>query len=165
VLITYDVETRGGMKMVELPFIVGVMGDFSGKAEQAPPPLKERKFIHIDKENFDEVMERMAPHLQFKVKDRLSGKEDRELGVELRFKNMRDFDPKRIVDQVEPLREIYETRQKLLSLMAKMDGNDKLDDMLEQVLKNPELRDKVAKELGMGAAGEEAKPADEPKKE
>lgn len=158
VLITYDVETRGGMKMVELPFVVGVMGDFTGKPEKPLPPLKERKFIQIDKENFDTVMERMAPHLQYKVKDRLSGQEDREFGVDLHFKDMQSFEAKQIVDQVKPLREILDTREKLLALLARVDGNDKLDDMLERLLKDTETRDKVAADLGVGATK-----ADEPK--
>lgn len=151
--ITYDVHTGRGMKMVELPFIVGVMGDYSGKPEKPLPAVKDRKFVFVDKENFDKVLAAMAPHLQYKVKDRLSGEEDREMNVELRFNSMADFDPQRVVDQVEPLRKLYETREKLVNLLGKMDGNDKLEDMLEKVLKDANLRDQLASSLGVEAGG------------
>ena len=114
--ITYQVETEGAVVEKELPFVVGVMGDFSGNAPTAPlKPLKDRKFIQIDRDNFDDVMARMTPGLNMKVENTLKG-DGSEMGVQLKFRSMEDFEPGQVVNQVEPLRKLLETRNKLRSL-------------------------------------------------
>jgi type VI secretion system protein ImpB len=155
VQITYDVEVNGAMQMKELPFVVGVMGDFTGKQDpnQPLPPLKERKFVEIDRDNFDKVMAGMNPRLALRVDDKLTGKEGNQVNVELKFKKLEDFEPENVVQQVEPLRKLLETRNKLKDLLNKMEGNDKLEEMLEQVIKNNQSRDKLAQSLGVEESG------------
>lgn len=149
VQITYDVEIDGAMQLKELPFVMGVMGDFSGKPDQPLPPLKERKFVEIDRDNFDKVLAGTKPRLAFRVDDKISGKEGSQLNVELKFQNLEDFEPENVVKQVEPLRKLLETRDKLKNLLNKMEGNDKLVELLDDVLKNTETRGQLAKPLGV----------------
>jgi type VI secretion system protein ImpB len=149
VQITYDVEVNGAMQLKELPFVMGVMGDFSGKPDQPLPPMKDRKFVEIDRDNFDKVLSGMAPRLAFRVDDKLTGKEDQQLAIELKFNKMDDFTPENVVKQVEPLRKLLETRDKLKNLLNKMEGNDKLEEMLEDVIKHTESRDQLKKALGV----------------
>src|SRR5262249_14998201 len=118
--ITYDVETEGAEVRKELPFVVGVMGDFSGKPYEPLKPLRDRKFVQIDRDNFDDVMKRMTPGAQFKVENTLAS-DGSEIGVELKFQSMDDFEPASIVDQVEPLRKLLAVRNKLRDLMSKID--------------------------------------------
>ncbi len=157
VQITYDVETGGAMEMKELPFVVGVLGDFSGKPDEALPPMKDRKFVLVDRDNFDDVLAGMKPRLAFRVDDKLSGEEGSQLSVELRFKKMDDFSPENIVKQVDPLRKLLDTRDKLKNLLGKMEGNDALEEMLNDVIKNTDSREALAKSLGVGSdSGDES---------
>ena len=133
--ITYDVETEGAMVKKELPFVVGVMGDFSGNNSDSPKPLKDRRFIQIDRDNFDDVMRRMSPKLRLKVDNKLSD-DDSQMAVELAFNSMDDFQPAAVVNQVEPLRELMDTRNKLRDLMTKVDRSEELEELLERVLNN-----------------------------
>ncbi len=140
VQITYDVETLGSIQKKELPFIVGIIADLSGRPEAVSPPLKKRKFVEIDRDNFDAVMEAITPRLAFKVTNRLqSGGPD--LDVKLKFRKMDDFDPSAIVrrhedgDKVAGLSELFEARKRLSDLLAKLDGNDDLDEQLKEILK------------------------------
>ena len=133
--ITYDVETEGAEVRKELPFVVGVMGDFSGKPYEPLKPLRDRKFVQIDRDNFDDVMQRMTPGAQFKVENTLAG-DGSEIGVELKFKSMDDFEPASIVDQVEPLRRLKEVRDRLRDLMSQADRSPELEKLLEDVLQN-----------------------------
>src|ERR671930_305529 len=116
VQITYDVETGGAMQKVELPFVVGVMADLSGQPKEALKALKDRKFTEIDRDNINEVMAKAAPRLAMKVQNRLTG-EDNKLAVELNFKNMDDFSPARVAEQVGPLKDLLEMRSKLTPLL------------------------------------------------
>ncbi len=145
--ITYDVETEGAMVKKELPFVVGVMGDFSGNNSEAPKPLKDRRFIQIDRDNFDDVMRRMNPRLKLKVDNRLSD-DDSQMGVELSFSSMDDFQPAAVVSQVEPLRGLMETRNKLRDLMTKVDRSEELEELLERVLNNSDDLQKLKADLG-----------------
>jgi type VI secretion system protein ImpB len=154
VQITYDVELDGAMQLKELPFVVGVMGDFSGKPDQPLPVMKDRKFVEIDRDNFDRVLAGTKPRLAFRVDDKLSGKEGSQLNVELRFQNLEDFEPENVVKQVEPLRKLLETRDKLKNLLNKMEGNDKLVELLDDVVKNTETRGQLAKPLGVESSDE-----------
>jgi type VI secretion system protein ImpB len=147
--LSYEVETEGAMVEKTLPFVVGVMGDFSGDPTSPLKPLKDRKFIQIDRDNFDDVMSKMTPGLKFKVENTLQ-KDGSEIGVDLKFGSMADFDPARVVQQVEPLRKMIETRNKLRDLLSKADRSDELDSLLERVLKNQEDLAKLAGDLGEG---------------
>jgi type VI secretion system protein ImpB len=156
VQITYDVEIDGAMQLKELPFVMGVLGDFSGKPDQPLPPMKDRKFIEIDRDNFDKVLAGCKPRLAFRADDKLTGKEGSQLNVELRFQSLEDFEPANVVKQVEPMRKLLETRDKLKNLLNKMEGNDKLVELLDDVIKNTDSRGQLAKPLGVdeAAAGE-----------
>ncbi len=160
VQITYDVEVNGAMQLKELPFVVGVMGDFSGNPSQPLPALKERKFVEIDRDNFDKVLAGMTPRLAFRAEDRISGKEGQQMNVELNFQSMDDFSPENVVKQIDPLNKLLQTRDKLKNLLNKMEGNDKLENMLEDIIKNTETRDKLSQDLGVEGGGD-SKPAEE----
>src|SRR5947209_12071152 len=135
VQITYDVEAGGAMKKVELPFVVGVLADLSGQPSEALRPLKERKVVNIDRDNFNDVLAKATPRVAMKVQNRLTD-EDTKLAVELNFKSMDDFEPAKIAQQVGPLRELLEMREKLNQLLTKLEGNDKLEALLGDVLNN-----------------------------
>jgi type VI secretion system protein ImpB len=149
VQIKYEVEIGNALELKELPFVVGVMGDYSGKPDQPLPKLKDRKFVEIDRDNFNEVMKSMTPRLAYRVDDKISGKADSKLNVELRFNQLSDFSPEAVVQQVEPLRKLLEARQQLEELKTKMDGNDKLTGLLEQVLNNASLQQDMGKQLNV----------------
>ena len=161
VQITYDVEVNGAMQLKELPFVVGVMGDFSGKPGQPLPALKERKFVEIDRDNFDKVLAGMNPRLAFRVDDKLTGKKDSQLPIELKFQKLEDFEPANVAKQVEPLRKLLETRDQLKDLMNKLDGNDVLDGMLEDIIKNTETRGQLTKPLGLEGSESADQPVNE----
>jgi len=146
--ITYDVETEGAAVKKELPFVVGVMGDFAGHNTEALKPLKDRRFVQIDRDNFDEVLKRMNPKLNFKVDNKLAG-DDSQFNVELEFKSMQDFEPAAIVKQVEPLDKLMATRNKLRDLMTKIDRSEELENILERVLNNNEDLQKLAQDLSI----------------
>ncbi len=137
VQITYDVEIGDAIQMKELPFVAGILADLSGKPEEPLPKLKDRKFVEIDRDNFNDVLASCAPRLAVRVDNRLA-KDDTQLSVELKFRHLDDFNPANLVKQVEPLRKLYETRQRLMDLLAKLDGNDKLDALLQEIVDNPE---------------------------
>ncbi|TKS54210.1 type VI secretion system contractile sheath small subunit [Luteimonas yindakuii] len=137
VQLTYDVEKGDAIEQKELPFVVGVLGDFSGNPEQPLPRLKDRKFVNVDLDNFDEVMEGVAPRATYRVQNRI-GDQGGEFGVELNFKSIDDFRPESVVQQVEPLRRLLESRSKLADLRNKLAGNEKLEDILTDVLNNTE---------------------------
>jgi type VI secretion system protein ImpB len=143
--ITYDVETEGAMVVKELPFVVGVMGDFSGDPTRKLEDLRDRKFVQIDRDNFDKVMERMAPGLKLKVANKMTG--EGEMAVDLKFNKMDDFEPQRIVEQVEPLRRLQETREKLRELLTKADRSEDLEHLLEDILKDKDALQKLSDEI------------------
>jgi type VI secretion system protein ImpB len=139
VQLTYDVEIGDAIEQKELPFVMGVMGDFTGQQDpdKPLPKLKDRKFVNVDLDNFDEVLAGMAPRATYRVKNKLSP-EGGEFAVNLEFKKMDDFRPESVVDQVEPLRKLVEARTKLSDLRNKLAGNEKLEDVLGEVLSNTE---------------------------
>ena len=145
--ITYQVETEGAQVEKELPFVVGVLGDFSGQPTEPLKPLKDRKFTQIDRDNFNEVMARMTPGLNMKVENTLAG-DGSEMGVQLKFGSMDDFDPAKIAGQIEPLKKLMETRDKLRDLLTKVDRSEDLENLLDQVLQNSEQLKKLQGELG-----------------
>jgi type VI secretion system protein ImpB len=166
VQITYDVEINGAMQKVELPFVIGVMADLSGQPKEALRPLKERKFVPIDRDNFHDVLAKMAPRLALKVQNRLTN-EDTKLGAELNFKHLDDFEPARVAEQVPALKELLDMRHRLQQLLTKMEGNEKLEMLLADVLSNTEKAMTLAQQLGIGAgtAPTEAPKTDQPKPE
>lgn len=145
--ITYQVETEGAQVEKELPFVVGVLGDFSGQPTEPLKPLKDRKFTQIDRDNFNEVMARMTPGLNMKVENTLAG-DGSEMAVQLKFGSMDDFDPAKVAGQIEPLKKLMETRDKLRDLLTKVDRSEDLETLLDQVLQNSEQLKKLQGELG-----------------
>lgn len=148
VQITYDVEVGGALELKELPFVVGVLGDFVGKPEEPLPGVKQRKFVEIDRDNFDQVMAGMKPRLAFTTENKLQD-DGSKMGVELKFNSIEDFEPDNIVQQVEPLRKLVDARQKLSDLLSKMDGNDKLESILNDVLANADKQKELSDALGL----------------
>jgi type VI secretion system protein ImpB len=151
--ITYDVETNGAIEKKELPFVVGVLSDLSGQPEKPLPPVKDRKFVEIDRDNFDAVMARMTPHLAFRVDNKLTN-DDTQLGVELKFSCLEDFEPQNIAEQVEPLRKLLELRRKLSNLRSSLYGNDKLDRLLQQIVQDKDSLNQIRTDMGLPAPGE-----------
>jgi type VI secretion system protein ImpB len=146
--IKYEIESGGAQVERELPFVVGVMGDFSGNPTTPLRPLKERKFIQIGKDNFDEVMERIAPELNIKVKNTLAG-DDSLVPVQLKFRSMTDFDPARVAEQVPALKKLLDTRNQLRDLMTKVDRSAELETLLERVLQNETELKALSSQLGL----------------
>ncbi len=153
--ITYEVETGGAEVEKELPFVVGVMGDFSGNPDRPLQSLKEKKFVQIDRDNFNNVMADVAPELNLKVANTLAD-DGSEMSVSLQFKEMSDFDPANVANQVEPLKKLLETRSRLNDLMAKVDRSDELEGLLENVLQDPDALKKLQSELGMDSGSADA---------
>lgn len=147
--ITYDVETEGAAIERELPFIVGVMGDFAGDPAEPLKPLAERKFVQIDRDNFNDVMARIAPGLNMKVENTLAG-DGSEMGVNLKFRSIEDFEPAKVAGQVPALKALLETRDKLRDLMSKADNSDKLGELLDEVLQDEAKLKALSDQLGLG---------------
>ena len=155
--VTYDVETGGAIEIKELPFVMGVMGDFSGQPVDPLPRLKDRRFVEVTPDNFDNVLESMKPHLAFSVENKLSEDPDAgQLKVSLDFKTMDDFAPENVAKQVKPLRELLELRSRLNDLKGTLQTNDKLDQVLLDAVSNTEKLNKLRAELG-GKKEEEGK--------
>jgi type VI secretion system protein ImpB len=148
VQITYDVEVGGAIEMKELPFVVGVMGDFVGKPEEPLPAIKNRKFVEIDPDNFNQVLAGMKPRVAFSVDNKMQD-DGSKIGVDLKFNSIEDFEPDSIVQQVEPLRKLVEARQKLSDLRSKMDGNDKLESMLNDIIADTDKQKQLSDALGI----------------
>jgi type VI secretion system protein ImpB len=148
--ITYEVETNGAQQNRELPFVAGIMGDFSGDPTQALKPLAQRKFVQIDRDNFNQVMASMNPGLKLKVENKLAD-DGSEMSVELAFNGIEDFDPARVAEQVPALKALLETRAKLRELMAKADRSEELEGLLEQVLQNETRLKALSSQLGLPA--------------
>ena len=147
--ITYDVEVGNAIEMKELPFVMGVLGDFTGQPTQPLPRLRDRKFVEVNPDNFDQVLEGMKPHLSFSVENKLSEEPDApQLKVDLHFRSMDDFSPENVVRQVKPLKELMDLRTKLSDLRGSLQGNDKLEELLMGAVSNSETLDKLKTELG-----------------
>lgn len=145
--ITYDVETNGAVQEKELPFVMGVMGDYSGDNKDNKKALKDRKFSQIDRDNFNEVMNNISPEVNMKVENTLEA-DGSEMSVNLDFKNMEDFEPQNIVEKVDPLNKLMETRNKLRDLLTKADRSEDLENLLEEVLSSTDALASLQGELG-----------------
>lgn len=152
--ITYDVDTNGAVQEKELPFVMGVMGDYSGDNTDKKKALKDRKFSQIDRDNFNEVMNNVSPEVNLKVENTLEG-DGSEMGVNLDFKNMEDFEPQNIVEKVDPLKKLMETRNKLRDLLTKADRSEDLENLLEEVLGDSDALAALQNELGTEEKGDE----------
>jgi type VI secretion system protein ImpB len=141
------VETEGAQIVRELPFVIGVIGDFSGDPTQPLRPFAERKFVQIDRDNFDEVMQRLAPGLKLKVENKLAG-DGSSMAVDLHFNGIQDFEPGRVLDQVPALRTLLETRNRLRDLLSKADRSENLELLLENILKDKTHLEAISGELG-----------------
>jgi len=151
VQITYDVEVGGAIELKELPFVVGVLGDFTGKPEQPLAKLKDRKFVEINPDNFDTVLEAMKPHVAFSVENKLSDEADApNLKIDLKFKSLEDFEPQKVAQQVGPLKELLDLRTRLADLRGSLQGNDKLEELLLDSVSKSEKLDKLKSEMGKG---------------
>jgi type VI secretion system protein ImpB len=146
--ITYEVETEGAQIERELPFVVGIMGDFAGDPTEPLKPLAERKFVQIDRDNFNDVMARIQPGLNIKVDNTLAG-DGSQMSVGLKFRSLEDFEPTKVAEQVPALKAMLETRAKLRDLMSKVDRSDELESLLEDVLKDKDKLDRLSAELGL----------------
>jgi type VI secretion system protein ImpB len=146
--ISYDVEVGNAIEKKELPFVMGVLGDFTGQPEEPLARLKDRKFVEITPDNFDDVLASMKPHLAFNVENKLSEEaEPGKLGVDLRFRSLDDFAPENIARQVKPLRELLELRTKLADLRGTLQGNEKLDEILRETASNEDKLKKLKSEM------------------
>jgi type VI secretion system protein ImpB len=151
VQITYDVEVGDSIEKKEIPFVVGVLGDFSGKPDEPLPKMKDRKFVEIDRDNFNKVLEGMKPRVAFRVENKLAN-DGSQLAVDLRFKSMDDFHPENVAEQITPLKKLVEARKRLSDLLTKLDGNDKLDELLQDIISNTDSLKKLGDEAGVGTA-------------
>ena len=150
--LTYDVELNGAIQQKELPFVVGVLADLSGKPEEPLPRLKDRGFAEVDRDNFDKVLAAEKPRLAIQADNTLQG-DGSKLNVELKFRKMADFDPDQVARHIEPLRKLLEVRERLTNLLNKMDGNETLEQLLQDVVNNTESLKRLSQETGRDATG------------
>jgi type VI secretion system protein ImpB len=146
--VTYDVEVGGAIEVKELPFVMGVLGDFTGQPTEPLPRVKDRKFVEVNPDNFDAVLESMRPHLSFTVENKLSEDPNAgNIGVDLHFKSMQDFEPDQVAKQVKPLKELLDLRERLSDLRGSLQGNDKLEEVLRGAVTNTESLNKLKTEI------------------
>lgn len=146
--IKYEVETGGAIEMKELPFVMGVLGDFTGHPEEPLAKLKERKFVELTPDNFDSMLKSMKPHLSFSVDNLLSDEPDAgKIAVDLRFQSMDDFSPEAVAEQIDPLRKLLDLRRQLADLRGSLQGNDKLEEILQSSLSDEGNLDKLKAEM------------------
>jgi type VI secretion system protein ImpB len=155
VQLTYEVERGDAIEVKELPFVMGVVADLAGQSEVEQPKLRDRKFVNIDRDNFDDVMKAIEPRAAFQVENRLSDAGGK-FGVDLKFKSIDDFSPDAVVQQIDPLRKLIEARSKLADLRNKMAGNDKLEDLLSDVLHNTEQLQSLGRQPSLDVTGKKA---------
>lgn len=152
--VTYDVEVGDAIELKELPFVMGVLGDFTGQPEEPLARLRDRKFVEVTPDNFDSVLEGMKPHLAFSVENKLSEEPDAgQIKVDLRFKSLDDFEPENVARQVKPLKELLDLRTRLSDLRGSLQGNDKLDELLVDAVSNTEKLEKLRGEIGAKGDG------------
>ncbi|SRR6266478_3041539 len=151
--VTYDVEVGDAIELKELPFVMGVLGDFTGQPSEPLARLRDRKFVEVNPDNFDSVLEGMKPHLSFSVENKLSEEADApQLKVDLHFKSLDDFEPENVARQVKPLKELLDLRTKLSDLRGSLQGNDKLEELLLDAVGDKTKLDKLKKEMGEGGS-------------
>ena len=151
VQISYEVQTGDAMEIKEIPFVMGVLGDFTGQPTEPLEELKKRKFVEVTPDNFDDVLAKMKPHLAFSVENKLSDAPDAgKLKVDLNFRALEDFEPENVARQVPALREMLDMRRKLADLRGSLQTNDALEKELQDVVNNTEKMKQLEAELGGG---------------
>ncbi len=156
VQISYEVETGGAIEMKELPFVMGVLADLSGHPQEGQPRLKDRKFVEVTPDNFDDVLGSMKPHLDLKVKNTLSDDpEAGSLSVSLDFKSLDDFNPDRVAEQVDPIKKLLDLRQQLADLRGSLQGNEKLDEILQETISDEEALNRLKNEMKAQEEGDD----------
>lgn len=149
VQISYEVETGGAIELKELPFVMGVLGDFTGMPAEPLPKLKDRKFVEVTPDNFDDVLASMRPHLSYTVENKLSDDPSKgKIAVDLTFKSLDDFSPEAVAKQVGPLKELLDLRTKLADLRGALQGNDKLEELLQGALNDADKLARLKSEIG-----------------
>jgi type VI secretion system protein ImpB len=146
--ITYDVEVGDAIEKRDLPFVVGVLADLSGMPEKPLPAIAKRKFVQIDRDNVNDVMKKIGPRLAFKVQNRLT-EDDTKLNVELHFESMDDFQPAKVAEQITPLRKLLELRNSLANVRSSLIGNERLENLLQEVMQSQELLRQASSEAGI----------------
>jgi len=147
--ISYDVETGGAIETKELPLLMGVLADLSGNPAEALPRLKDRKFVEVNPDNFDSVLKSMKPRVQFTVANKLNPESGGKIGVDLTFESLDDFNPEAVAKNVGPLKQLLELRTKLADLRGSLQGNDKLEEILQSTLNNADAMKKLESEVGL----------------
>lgn len=148
VQISYQVEVGDAIENKELPFVLGAIGDYSGQSKKPRAALKERKFVQIDRDNFNDVLKGIAPRVAVQVDNKLDPTGESKLSVEVEFQKLDDFEPQNIVRQVKPLNDLLEARQKLSDLRNKMCGNDKLDELIDDIARDTEKMRQISQQAG-----------------
>jgi len=157
VQITYETHVGNATEKKELPFVAGIMADLSGKREQPLPKVKERKFVQIDGQNFDDVLAAAAPRLAFQVANRLQD-DGGKINVLLKFSEFEDFSPVSLIRQVPALSRLYDARMRLRDLLAKLDGNEELGNLLNEVVSHTEQQSELRSLLGADPTTDPAPP-------
>jgi type VI secretion system protein ImpB len=156
VQITYDVQVGDAIELKEIPFVLGVLGDFSGNPVEELPKMKDRKFVEVTPDNFDDVLASMKPHLAYSVENKLVDDPDApKLKVDLSFKKLEDFEPDQVARQIKPLRELLDLRTRLADLRGSLQTNQTLDDLLQEVINSSEKMQRLRTEVQTAEAGKE----------
>jgi type VI secretion system protein ImpB len=150
--IEYEVQTYGSVEKISLPFVMGVMADLSGKSEKAKKEMGERDFVNVDMDNFGEFQKSIAPRAAFMAENTLTG--EGKIAVDLTFNSMNDFTPGRVAEAVPATAKLLEARRELSDLLAYMDGKDKAEAVIDQLLKNPDLLGTLAAESKARSGGD-----------
>jgi len=156
VQISYEVQVGDAIELKEIPFVLGVLGDFSGNPAEELPKLKDRKFVEVTPDNFDDVLASMKPRLAYSVANKLADEPDApKLKVDLSFKKLEDFEPEQVAKQIEPLKKLLELRTSLADLRGSLQTNQKLDDLLQEVINSSEKMQQLRTEVGGKEGGNE----------
>lgn len=154
--ISYEVELGDAIEMKELPFVMGILGDFTGQPTEPQERLKDRKFTEVNPDNFDEVLASMKPHLAYSVENKLSDDpEAGKLSVDLNFRSLDDFDPDRVAQQVPALKKLLDLRQELADLRGSLQGNDELEEILQSMVTDDSKLDKLKSEIESDQGGDD----------
>jgi type VI secretion system protein ImpB len=156
VQITYDVQVGDAIELKEIPFVLGVLGDFSGNPAEELPKMKDRKFVEVTPDNFDDVLASMKPHLAYSVANKLADDPDApKLKVDLSFKKLDDFEPEQVARQIKPLRELLDLRTRLADLRGSLQTNQTLDELLQEVINSSEKMQRLRTEVQTAEHGKE----------
>jgi type VI secretion system protein ImpB len=155
--VTYNVEVGDAIELKEIPFVMGILADLSGQPEEPLAKIKDRRFVEITPDNFDSVLDNMKPRVAFSVENKLSDDSKAgNLGVDLTFKSLEDFEPEQVARRVKPLHDLLELRTKLSDLVGTLQGNERLERLLQDVLQDSGKLKQVRSELAIAEGGSNA---------